>query len=160
MNIPPAHPVILSSSLKVKHSLRVLMKYSALEASNWRSISDTGINCSWNPDTSLLLNRQDCDMGLLSTIPSSVRQRESATYTCPKVKADAASMITLSNVSPWLLWIVTAHAARRGYCEKVPSTLGTISLVSLSISYWMFSHFSMGTLISSPFSSVTVMPSS
>ena len=69
-------------------------------------------------------------IGELRTMPSRLRQRDSATYTCPAEKAIAASIITLSKLSPWLLCMVMAQARRSGIWQKDPSTTASISLLS------------------------------
>ena len=38
-----------------------------------------------------------------NTIPAKLVHLDSATYTCPLLKENAASIMTLSNVNPWLL---------------------------------------------------------
>src|SRR3989344_5408639 len=67
-------------------------------------------------------------IGVFILIPSSVLHLLSATYNCPCAKAPLpTSIITLSNVLPWLLWIVIAQARRNGNWVKSPTSSCKIS---------------------------------
>src|SRR5688572_28816680 len=68
------------------------------------------------------VRRLACEILLNKVIPSILVQRLKATYTWPGENASPASITTFTNVSPWLLCIVIAHARRNGNCEKVPSS--------------------------------------
>jgi len=107
--------------------------YSCLASRRMTSSGMRQTISSWKATSSGTLLNERSGSSLLKIIPSSERQRERATYTCPWVKAARASMITLSKVSPWLLWMVNAQASFRGYWVKVPSTRSWISLVFSSM---------------------------
>ena len=63
------------------------------------------------------------------------------------------SIIALSKVRPWLLWMVIAQARRSGYCVKVPSFSSSMSLVSSLVLNRLFSHTYCSTLMGSWLSS-------
>ena len=61
-------------------------------------------------------------MGLVKWRPSTLLTLESATYSWPESQQDGFRL-TLENVCPWLLWIVTAHASLTGNWEYLPTTV-------------------------------------
>lgn len=63
-------------------------------------------------------------MGDAKINPSRLLQRLKATYTCPEANDDAASMMAWSKVSPWLLWMVMAHARPQGILAEGALYLG------------------------------------
>ena len=57
---------------------------------------------------------------VLNNNPDIFFTRDIATNESPGVKSTSPrSMTALSNVKPWLLWTVIAHASRRGNCVRV-----------------------------------------
>jgi hypothetical protein len=57
---------------------------------------------------------------VLNNNPDSFFTRDIATNESPGVKSLSPRLMTaLSNVKPWLLWTVIAHASRRGNCVRV-----------------------------------------
>src|SRR3990167_1525488 len=58
-----------------------------------------------------------------------VHARESATYPWPYSNVCDRSMTAASRLTPWLLWMVSAHASRRGSCVIFASTISPSAIV-------------------------------
>src|SRR3989338_971302 len=85
--------------------------------------------------------------GVFIFSPSSVVHLLSATYSCPKVNVPfPMSIITLSKVFPWLLWIVTAQASFIGYWVKEPIVSFSIAPFCWLNLYLYISHVCGDTL--------------
>ena len=134
-----------SSSIKFTSYARCICE--SISLLGWRAEASMLNWCTFSSQITALV-----ESGELSTRPSNVLQRLSATYVCPWANECCASMMACSKVSPWLLCMVTAHANRRGNCLKVPSTSSSISCVVLFNTYLAFVHSSGKRSISSPVS--------